>query len=237
MNLNKLLRLRSLAEVSAILQEMRYFGQFKDHLTTFRALIACDIHFCIWELSKFIFVGPPFGLFWSPKYLNFGGESCEIRILSRSIQETYTLGKVKNQVLLFLSSYKAKFVWSHGLLLPDFENGDKNMKTFLKHGQIQLLQRKFENFKKKTYQKTIAKRRRSYNFLVEFQIWNINYYHQSQPRKLTWKITEQLLNPNFSWEKIWNKSHQKLIAMLFASWEIWYITWMFCYLIHILSYT
>ena len=104
MNLNKLLRLRSLAEVSAILQEMRYFGQFKDHLTTFRALIACDIHFCIWELSKFIFVGPPFGLFWSPKYLNFGGESCEIRILSRSIQETYTLGKVKNQVLLFLSS-------------------------------------------------------------------------------------------------------------------------------------
>ena len=137
----------------------------------------------------------------------------------------------------FSIELKAKFVWSHGLLLPDFENGDKNMKTFLKHGQIQLLQRKFENFKKKTYQKTIAKRRRSYNFLVEFQIWNINYYHQSQPRKLTWKITEQLLNPNFSWEKIWNKSHQKLIAMLFASWEIWYITWMFCYLIHILSYT
>ena len=72
----------------------------------------------------------------------------------------------------FSIELKAKFVWSHGLLLPDFENGDKNMKTFLKHGQIQLLQRKFENFKKKTYQKTIAKRRRSYNFLVEFQIWN-----------------------------------------------------------------
>ena len=48
--------------------------------------------------------GPPFGPFWSAKYLNFGGESCEIRILSRSIQETYTLRKVKNQVLLFLSS-------------------------------------------------------------------------------------------------------------------------------------
>ena len=50
--------------------------------------------------------GPPFCPFWSAKYLNFGGESCEIRILSRSIQETYTLRKVKNQVLLFLSSWE-----------------------------------------------------------------------------------------------------------------------------------
>ena len=31
----------------------------------------------------------PFGPFWSAKYLNFGGEYCKIRILSRSIQETY----------------------------------------------------------------------------------------------------------------------------------------------------
>ena len=30
----------------------------------------------------------PYGPFWSTKYLNFGGESCEIRILSHSIQET-----------------------------------------------------------------------------------------------------------------------------------------------------
>ena len=49
----------------------------------------------------FIFMGSPFGPFWSAKYLNFGGESCEIRILSRSIQEAYILRKVKNQVLLF----------------------------------------------------------------------------------------------------------------------------------------
>ena len=45
--------------------------------------------------------GVPLGPFWSAKYLNFGGESCEIRILSRSIQEAYILRKVKNQVLLF----------------------------------------------------------------------------------------------------------------------------------------
>ena len=44
--------------------------------------------------------GSPFGRFWSAKYLNFEGESCKIRILSRLIQETYTLRKVKTQVLL-----------------------------------------------------------------------------------------------------------------------------------------
>ena len=29
------------------------------------------------------------------RYLNYGDESCEVTILSRSIQETYTLRKVK----------------------------------------------------------------------------------------------------------------------------------------------
>ena len=52
---------------------------------------------------------PFFGLFWSAKYLSFGSGSCEIRILSGLIQETYTLGKVKIQVLLLT----IKFVWSH----------------------------------------------------------------------------------------------------------------------------
>ena len=43
-------------------------------------------------MTKFVFMGSPF---WSI-YLNFGGECCEIRILSRSIQETYTFRKVQN---------------------------------------------------------------------------------------------------------------------------------------------
>ena len=43
----------------------------------------------------------PFGPFWSEKCLNFRGESCEISILLPSIQETHTMRKVKNQVLLF----------------------------------------------------------------------------------------------------------------------------------------
>ena len=51
-------------------------------------------------------MGSPFSPFWSVKHLNFEGESCEIRILSRLIQETYTLRKIKNQVLLFLSSWE-----------------------------------------------------------------------------------------------------------------------------------
>ena len=74
--------------------------------STFRALTICDLHFCISKLSKLIFMGSSFHLFWSANYLNFGGVSCEIRILSRSIQETYTLRKVKNQVLLFLLSWE-----------------------------------------------------------------------------------------------------------------------------------
>ena len=50
--------------------------------------------------------------------MNVGGESCEIRILSRSIHKIYTMGKVKKQILLFLSSRKQipKFSGqSHGL--------------------------------------------------------------------------------------------------------------------------
>ena len=54
--------------------------------------------------SLFVFMGTPFGPFWSVKCLNFGGESCQIRIFSCSIQEIYILRKVKNQVLLFQSS-------------------------------------------------------------------------------------------------------------------------------------
>ena len=38
-------------------------------------------------------MGSPFGSSWSAKYLNFGSESCENRILSRLIQETYTMRK------------------------------------------------------------------------------------------------------------------------------------------------
>ena len=51
-------------------------------------------------------MGSTFGSLWSAKYLEIDSESCEIRILSRSVPEIYTLRKVKNQVLLFLSSWE-----------------------------------------------------------------------------------------------------------------------------------
>ena len=67
----------------------------------------CDINLFIWKLPKLIFMGSScFRTFCSPKYLNFEGLDCEIRILSCFIQETYTLRKVQNQFLLFLSSWE-----------------------------------------------------------------------------------------------------------------------------------
>ena len=38
-------------------------------------------------------MGSPFGPFWSAKYVKFGSESCQNRILSRSILKTHTLRK------------------------------------------------------------------------------------------------------------------------------------------------
>ena len=74
--------------------------------STFWALTVCDIYFCIWKLLIFILKGFSFCAFWSAKYLNFGDVSCEIKTFSRSIQATYTLMKVKKQVLLFLSRWE-----------------------------------------------------------------------------------------------------------------------------------
>ena len=53
---------------------------------------------------------------WSAKYLNFGGESCEIRILPCSVQETYTSRKVKKTGFTFSIELRSRFDSSHGLL-------------------------------------------------------------------------------------------------------------------------
>ena len=60
--------------------------------------------------------GVPLGPFWSAKYLNFGGESCEIRILPCSVQETYTSRKVKKTGFTFSIELRSRFDSSHGLL-------------------------------------------------------------------------------------------------------------------------
>ena len=90
--------------------------------STFWALTVCDIYFCIWKLPKSIFMRSSFCPFWSAKYLNFGDASCEIRILSHLIQETYTLKKLKNRNYFFFRVEKqiclipwSTFVWSRML--------------------------------------------------------------------------------------------------------------------------
>ena len=49
--------------------------------------------------------------------MNFGDVSYEIRILSRSIQKTYTLRKVKNRGLLFLLSWEPKLSENQNYLI------------------------------------------------------------------------------------------------------------------------
>ena len=84
---------------------MRHENQTNDpiFLSAFRALLFRKIIFTFENCQSLFSWGP----LWSVmvcKILNFEGESCEIRILFHSLQETYTLRKVKNQVLLFLLS-------------------------------------------------------------------------------------------------------------------------------------
>ena len=57
---------------------------------------------------------PPFGLFWSVKYLNFRGEICEIRILFRLIQETHNKESKKPGFTVSIK-LRTKFVCSHCL--------------------------------------------------------------------------------------------------------------------------
>ena len=69
--------------------------------SAFRALTVYKTHFCIWKFSNSFSWGLYFGSFCSAKYLSFGGESCGIRILSCSIQETYALRKIKKAGFTF----------------------------------------------------------------------------------------------------------------------------------------
>ena len=90
--------------------------------STFWALTGCDIHFCIWKLSKFIFMGPPFGSFWPGKYLNFGGESCE----------TYTLRKVKKNRFYLFYRVENKLLNFQGILMVyKFSLISRKILTFL----------------------------------------------------------------------------------------------------------
>ena len=94
-----------------ICKKMEYFVQFKDHNSGKRKKrmyflsSTCLLYFfCIWKLSKFIFIGSPL---WSilvckiPKFWRW-------KLWDQNfvqIQEIYTFRKVEDHVLLFLSSW------------------------------------------------------------------------------------------------------------------------------------
>ena len=109
-------RFRFIAEISTNLQKMHYFGQFKDNnsgsiketrqitpffLSTFWVLTVCDNHFCISKLPKIHFHGVLLSSILVCKIPEFGGVSCEIRILSHSIRKHTHWGKQKNRFYFF----------------------------------------------------------------------------------------------------------------------------------------
>ena len=83
-------------------------------------LTVCNIYFCIClKIIKIHFLGvpPPFGPFWSAKYLNFGSRNCVIRILSRFDSRSILIKENKKTGSNFSIDLRTKFVWSHGVIL------------------------------------------------------------------------------------------------------------------------
>ena len=87
--------------------------------STFRGLTFCDIHFCIWKMSKFVFMGCPlwFGLvckipefwrwkLWDQNFSLFNSGNIHIE-------------GCKEPDFIFSIELRTKFVWSHGLIWID----------------------------------------------------------------------------------------------------------------------
>ena len=83
--------------------------------STFWALTVCDIHFCIWKMSKFIFMGSPLWFIlvcklpeiwrwklWDQNFLLFNSGNIHIK-------------ESKKPGFTFSIELRTAFVWSHGL--------------------------------------------------------------------------------------------------------------------------
>ena len=88
-------------------------------------------------------MGFSFGSFWSAKYLNFGSESCENRILSRLIQETYTMRKsvkrdfivsiefrINSKIFSVISWSTSSFTENNAEKLTNLENLKSNLSKY-----------------------------------------------------------------------------------------------------------
>ena len=93
-------------------EKKRKLDKWPHFSSTFWVLTVWEIHFCIWKCQNSFSWSSPFVPFRSEKYRNFGGISCEIRILTRLTQETHIKESKKPG---FSIELRTKFVWSHGL--------------------------------------------------------------------------------------------------------------------------
>ena len=159
------------------------------------------------KLRKFIFVGTSFRLFQSAKYLNFGGVSCEIRNFPLLIQETYTLRKVKKQVLLFLSSWEPNlsdlmfyFYLFQNAILYRIEARVWNFKPFFSECNLHWLRHFLSTWAYLSELKFALNIKLSHKFLtfISFNIWgwkckSIRFSHLEQG---TWQFGSQMVFPN-----------------------------------------
>ena len=108
---------------------MHFYGQFKDHSSgrnhenqtndlifssTFYSLTVCNNHFCENSFS----CGPPFGSFWSVKYLNFGQELL-IGTVHHIFQESRHPESTEDQCYVLSPEGSQKKASAHGVSLKN----------------------------------------------------------------------------------------------------------------------
>ena len=123
-------RLRCLVAISTKLQRKHFFGQFKVHNSgrkkrkLYNWPHFLNLFFPLWLFVTFIFVfensqnsfscGPPFGLFWSVKFLNLG-QKIPIRTAHQTFLESKHHGVTKNPYYVLSPDDSQKKVWVHGV--------------------------------------------------------------------------------------------------------------------------
>ena len=82
--------------------------------STFSALTVCNIHFLFENSQNLFWCGPPFGPFWSVKYLNFG-QKLPIQPTHHTFLESRHPDVTKNPYYVLSPEWSQKTVSAHGL--------------------------------------------------------------------------------------------------------------------------
>ena len=83
--------------------------------STFWALTICDIHFCTWKMSKFVFMGSPLWSILVCKIPEFWGWKLWNQNLVPFDSGNIHIKESKEPGFTFSIELRTKFVWSHGL--------------------------------------------------------------------------------------------------------------------------